>query len=365
MQNIILKNKTHNIRDLAYGMDDKFLISFDVDASFRQAKSHAAEVNMLCTYSPESEYGSEGDDTYIALINDDRVYDAGEEYKEKGSVSGTSDLVPLTGRFHFRAKMEYYKDIMYFYSFDGCGGDWENTGLCVVYPREYSGTVSEKRLMKALDDAAASYREDVIQVEEDDEEPQEKISRDTVKAVSPAQKGRGIKEAVLNAARLIKLIRTLVLIAMLLGIGGYYLYGRIKDEVSVHHLVQLRGDERILSGFTQEDEQKILSAYDLHIPESESDAHIVSFIKGSRNEKITSYIIEIDGVKDEEGFYSANSHRSLEKAVNELDTRENGKKYYITYHERVTEGSKSGNNNDAIEKIVSIYDELSEKYGGQ
>ena len=173
-----------------------------------------------------------------------------------------------------------------------------------------------------------------------------------------------IKEALHTTARAVRLIRTIALIVIVAGIGGFFVYGKINDDVSVHYLVQLRGDEKILSGFTPEDEQKILSAYDLYVPQGEGDAHVAAFIKGSRNEGITSYIIEIDGVKDAEAFYAANAHRSLEKAVNELDTRENGKKYYITYHERLAEGVKIAKNADAIKNIAVLYDELSEKYGG-
>ena len=69
-------------------------------------------------------------------------------------------------------------------------------------------------------------------------------------------------------------------------------------------------------------------------------------------------------VKDAEAFYAANANRSLENAVTELDTRENGKKYYITYHEHLAEGVKIAKNADAIKNIAVLYDELSEKYGG-
>ena len=133
---IKLKNKVHTISSEVYGSDDLYLISIDIDMSFREAKSHAAEVDLLCTYSPDSEYGSEGDEPYIALIEDDVLYYAGKEYKEKGEVNGAEKLVPLTGIFSFIAKMAYYDEIMYFYSFDRCGGDSENVGLCAVAPRE-------------------------------------------------------------------------------------------------------------------------------------------------------------------------------------------------------------------------------------
>lgn len=49
---------------------------------------------------------------------------------------------------------------MYFYGLDRCDGAWENSGLCMVYPKAYVGTEDEAKLMQILDAAAASYREE-------------------------------------------------------------------------------------------------------------------------------------------------------------------------------------------------------------
>ena len=47
------------------------------------------------------------------------------------------------------------------YGFDMADGEWENTALCVIYPKEYEGTDDEKHLIAALDEAAMSYKERV------------------------------------------------------------------------------------------------------------------------------------------------------------------------------------------------------------
>lgn len=160
-EDIVLAPSSHIVEDEVYGDDDsKYLISFKVNDAFKEAKSHAAEVEMLNTYvCHENEYGEEGRLPYLAIQLDDDIYTAVEEFKESGTFTGAIELTTLSGRFHFKAKMEYYENMMYFYAMDRCDGFWENNGLCIVYPKIYAGTENEIRLMNVLDEAAESYCE--------------------------------------------------------------------------------------------------------------------------------------------------------------------------------------------------------------
>ncbi|MDE7043560.1 MAG: hypothetical protein K2O97_00805, partial [Acetatifactor sp.] len=163
---IVLAPSSHMVEDEIYG--DKaekgdytvYRMSFQINDSFKEAKSHAGEVEMLHTYAPESEYGEEGSYPYLAIQIDDPVYTAVEEFKEKGTFSGAMELIPLSGKFYFKAKMEYFGHIMYFYGMDRCDGYWKNSGLCMVYPKTCTGTKDEQRLMQILDEAAESYQEE-------------------------------------------------------------------------------------------------------------------------------------------------------------------------------------------------------------
>lgn len=161
LEDIVLASSSHIVEDEIYGDEDsKYLISFQVNDAFKEAKSHAGEADMLSTYAPEEEYGTEGAVPYLAVQMDDEVYCAVEEFKEKGTFTGAMEITPLSGNFYFKGKMEYYGDIMYFYGLDRSGGFWENNGLCMVYPKEYAGTENEQKLMRVLDEAAESYREE-------------------------------------------------------------------------------------------------------------------------------------------------------------------------------------------------------------
>lgn len=151
---IEILNEEHIIQDeyIGYG--------YVVDKAFKAAKSHAAEAELLCTYAPNDEYGCEGAIPYIAVQIDDVVYCAIDEYKRNKSFEGAIALEPLEGMFMFRAKKEYYDDMMYFYGVELDESEyWDMAGLCLVYPKEYVGTENEEILMQVLDKAAQSFQE--------------------------------------------------------------------------------------------------------------------------------------------------------------------------------------------------------------
>lgn len=138
--------------------DEYIGYGYDVNKAFKPAKSHAGEVELLCTYAPLDEYGQEGQLPCIAVQTDDEVYCAVEEYKESKTFDGAISIEPLEGKFMFRAKREYYGDMMYFYGFELEGEEyWDKAGLCLVYPKEYVGTKDEEKLIHILDEAAKSF----------------------------------------------------------------------------------------------------------------------------------------------------------------------------------------------------------------
>ncbi len=161
---IVLAETSHVVEETEYGNDDsEYIITFEVNDAFREAKSHAMEVSMLSTYSPDDEYGEEGKIPYVAIQCDDDVYTPVEQFKDAGTFDGAIELTPLEGTFYFKAKKEYYGNMMYFYGLDRLDGFWENNALCMVYPMEYVGTESEAKLMRVLDEAAASYCEKKVE----------------------------------------------------------------------------------------------------------------------------------------------------------------------------------------------------------
>ena len=161
---ILFASSFHITEDETLGEDDTvYRISFKVNDAFKEAKSHAGEIELINTYAPMEEYGREGSVPYLAIQLDDEVYVAVEEFKERGTFTGAIEITALSGKFYFKAKMEYYGYFMYFYGLDRCNGFWENNGLCMVYPKAYANTENERKLMKILDEAAESYREERLE----------------------------------------------------------------------------------------------------------------------------------------------------------------------------------------------------------
>lgn len=161
VEDIVLASSTHIVESNEFGDDDsEYLVSFEIDDAFKEAHSHSAEVDMLHTYAPAKEYGEEGTLPYVAILLDNPIYKAVEEFKEKGTFRGAIEITKLTGKFYFKAKMEYYNYMTYFYGMDRLDGFWENNGLCMIYQKEYVGTENEKKLMAVLDAVAESYQEE-------------------------------------------------------------------------------------------------------------------------------------------------------------------------------------------------------------
>ena len=161
IETIILSKEEHVIYDDC--SDYKYVIN----KAFKPVKSHAAEVELLCTYAPNDEYGEEGNIPYVAVQIDDMVYCAVEEYKESKTFDGAISIEPLEGKFMFKAKRDYYDNMMYFYGFEFENGEYlDKAGLCLVYPKEYIGSENEKKLMRTLDEVAKSFNRIIEKVAE-------------------------------------------------------------------------------------------------------------------------------------------------------------------------------------------------------
>ena len=89
MEVIQLSDETHTIfhEYTGYG--------YDVNKAFKPAKSHAMEAELLCTYAPKDEYGTEGNIPYIAIQIDDEVYYVIEEYQENGTIEDAICIEPI------------------------------------------------------------------------------------------------------------------------------------------------------------------------------------------------------------------------------------------------------------------------------
>lgn len=354
---ITLKGTHHTAECKMFGKGDSlYRVSFEIDDSFTEVKSHAAEIEMLCVLDG----CIEGDEPYIAVQCDDEVYGAVGLFEEKGSIDDAIELTPLSGRFLFKAKKEYYSEtdrsMMYFYGFIGLADEYDCNGLCLVYPKEYVGTENERFLMKVLDDAAASYKEELIS---GSPEPREDtaLPAPTEKKLTAKKIARGA----VKTASVIRKIRIGISIAAILGILIYLLIGKIADSFSKHHFIAVNSNVDIISEFTQEEQNDILEAFDVVIPESESGARLASFMRNNRYGDLTGYVIEIDGVKDYGGFFSANSGRNMGASLNETDPRENKSPeyYYITYNEGPASHIKVPD--DVHERIAELFDEMYKK----
>lgn len=140
--------------------DDEFSVSFMLSGDFVEFNSHC-ELDPAFLYEPNSsedytEYKEGVPKIFIGPINS--VYDAAIRFEEDGAPVGTDFESIGNGTFLFKAMFDYCGDAMYAYVF-AAGTTQEHNVLALTYDRKFEGTVLEKKLKAALDEAASTYSE--------------------------------------------------------------------------------------------------------------------------------------------------------------------------------------------------------------
>jgi len=146
----------------------KVLVSFMLSGDFVQSESNAGEIDEVYMYDPAcseefTPYELNDPRPYLFLSPDiNEVYCSVNDYCEKGMVKNAVWVQPSEHpNMLFRAKFNYYGDFMVMYGYKR----YDNSpgGICLVYKKALDKTELCGRLLTQLDEAAASYREDIIQ----------------------------------------------------------------------------------------------------------------------------------------------------------------------------------------------------------
>ena len=103
-----------------------------------------------------------------------------------------------------------------------------------------------------------------------------------------------------------------------------------------------------IDGLTHQEQQVLLSAFDINVPAGETEAYIRYFGKKEFSGNYTAYFVEFDDVKSFDSFYSANVHR--EPSINQtIGAKED---IYLIYAVRVTPAEKEE------QLIAHLYEEF-------
>lgn len=164
---------------------------------------------------------------------------------------------------------------------------------------------------------------------------------------------------------------------VLFNVGGCMEKNSLNYTSTPKHLIQWAATDRMLLDFSNEEEKKILECFKVVIPEDEESAHVHSFYfdeeitKGSQvqPEKIRMhFVLEIDGVKDYEAFFSANTARIDENGIKGKSWNQihdlYPPEYYLTYFESFNFYSDYQTDEDMEKMAValkSLYNEICER----
>ncbi|MCH5203175.1 MAG: hypothetical protein J1F03_00425 [Oscillospiraceae bacterium] len=171
------------------------------------------------------------------------------------------------------------------------------------------------------------------------------------------------------------LLNVFILCVFVFSVSGCSAYTYLKDKYtndssSKRHLSSSMrwNEDKMLFGFNKEQKNRILEAFNVVIPENEEEAYVYSFYFSEENDYL-KFILEIDGVKDYDAFFQANSGRVKEngllgKSMNEvLDPYPSMTAYYITYEEFFYSEAKLQTDEDKemIFALSALYNELKEE----
>jgi len=150
--------------------------------------------------------------------------------------------------------------------------------------------------------------------------------------------------------KVVTLLRFIGIAATIIGIG-LKLYDFYANKELRHYFE----NANCITSLTSDEQDMILSAFDIVIPKEETDAFVSAFGKS----KDYIYFVEFDSVKNNQNFYASNIHRIEEngisgRSVNET-TNDNGE-FYLTYAENIFP-----RDNSEKQRIVDLYSALSSR----
>lgn len=145
--------------------------SFKLSGDFLALECGADDVDYIAGYLP---YSSEeyGDKEYslnipyfcITSAAENKICNMIVECKNGGTPEDALMFLRVSDlgeKFYFKAKIQSGENIVYFYALDK-GINWDNNYIGVWYNTDVLGTPLEKKLMAAVDEAAATYKETVL-----------------------------------------------------------------------------------------------------------------------------------------------------------------------------------------------------------
>lgn len=177
--------------------------------------------------------------------------------------------------------------------------------------------------------------------------------------------------------RMVKLLKIVIICVLSFSMTGCSLYTNIYkdyadkfiDRSEKRHPFSWVGmqKDKMLVEFTEEQEKKILEAFNVVIPENEEEAYVYSFYF-SKYEDYLNYILEIDGVKDYDAFFKANAGRVKENGLDGKSENELMKyyhpmtEYYISYLEvfYADPYAQTDEDKEMNDTLKSLYNEIKE-----
>ena len=151
--------------DEADGKEVQIKYSFSISGDFIETEIAAMEVHNSFLYFPLSDDKVDYEKMpYLIIVNaaENFIYNAIEAYKNNKTIPEALTFEAIdSGKVYYKAKINYFGQILYMYALDR-GFLWKNSYIGVVYNTDVLDTLLEKKLIAAVDQVAATYKEEVL-----------------------------------------------------------------------------------------------------------------------------------------------------------------------------------------------------------
>lgn len=142
--------------------------SFLLSGDFVDSYTNAGEIDYLAVYAPECEeefcpYDIGSSAFIVSSAPENEIYDIIDKYKYSGTPDGVYSFERVSGispNVYFRACTLVRGLVLYFYAIDR-GLSYTKNYIGVMYDPKLRNTPLEQKMMKEVDEAVESYKENV------------------------------------------------------------------------------------------------------------------------------------------------------------------------------------------------------------
>ena len=157
-ENLNNKSSSHPVYYQYLCEKEMFQMSYTVSDQFLPRISNSSELEMISFLISNEQTKDIGSFPYIAIIESELIQLYVDDFLSK--TKNDSIFKVTNNKFLFKAKVQYYNDIIYFYAFERKDSFKGYAGFSLVYPNTILGTEYENILIEEFDNVSETFKQE-------------------------------------------------------------------------------------------------------------------------------------------------------------------------------------------------------------